>query len=155
MAIQLIITPINRLSGFSATLGLAFFTFVFACFALLPTLQAVNPAPDGGYPGGNTAEGQNTLFSLSVVVQYCSWVLFAQEQHHRQPQHGPWCWNTPVQHRRGKYSDWRGSAFKQHHRQLQYGQRFANASEQHHRQHQHGHWCVRTVAQHHRQLQHG
>jgi len=65
MAIQLIIIPINRLSGFSATLGLAFFTFVFACFALLPTLQAVNPAPDGGYPGGNTAEGQNALFSLS------------------------------------------------------------------------------------------
>ena len=38
---------------------------VFACFALSPTAQAVSPAPDGGYPGGNTAEGQNALFSLT------------------------------------------------------------------------------------------
>jgi hypothetical protein len=27
--------------------------------------QALSPAPDGGYPGGNTAEGQNALFSLT------------------------------------------------------------------------------------------
>jgi hypothetical protein len=36
------------------------------CFALLPNAQAVVPAPDGGYPGGNTAEGQNALFSLTT-----------------------------------------------------------------------------------------
>ena len=35
-------------------------------FALSPTAQAVVPAPDGGYPGGNTAEGQNALLSLNV-----------------------------------------------------------------------------------------
>jgi uncharacterized coiled-coil protein SlyX len=29
-------------------------------------MQAVSPAPDGGYPGGNTAEGQNALFSLTT-----------------------------------------------------------------------------------------
>jgi uncharacterized coiled-coil protein SlyX len=34
-------------------------------FGLLPRAQAVVPAPDGGYPGGNTAEGQNALFSLT------------------------------------------------------------------------------------------
>ena len=34
-------------------------------FALLPKAQAVVPPPDGGYPGGNTAEGENALFSLS------------------------------------------------------------------------------------------
>jgi len=28
-------------------------------------MQAVNPPPDGGYTGGNTAEGQNALFSLT------------------------------------------------------------------------------------------
>ena len=38
---------------------------VLLCFAILPRAQAVVPAPDGGYPGGNTAEGQNALFSLS------------------------------------------------------------------------------------------
>ena len=30
--------------------------------------QAVNPPPDGGYPGFNTAEGQNALFNLSTGV---------------------------------------------------------------------------------------
>ena len=34
-------------------------------FALLPTAQAVLPPPDGGYPGGNTAEGQSALLSLT------------------------------------------------------------------------------------------
>jgi hypothetical protein len=33
--------------------------------ALLHPAQAVTPPPDGGYPGGNTAEGQNALLSLS------------------------------------------------------------------------------------------
>jgi Chaperone of endosialidase len=36
------------------------------CFVPLPSVQAVIPAPDGGYPGGNTAEGQNALFSLTT-----------------------------------------------------------------------------------------
>jgi hypothetical protein len=40
-------------------------TFALVCFALLPKVQAVSPPPDGGYPGGNTAEGQNALLSLS------------------------------------------------------------------------------------------
>jgi hypothetical protein len=39
---------------------------VLACFAILPMAQAVVPAPDGGYPGENTAEGQNALFSLTT-----------------------------------------------------------------------------------------
>ena len=33
------------------------------CFALVPA-QAVSPAPDGGYPGFNTAEGDQALFLL-------------------------------------------------------------------------------------------
>ena len=40
--------------------------FALACLRLLPTAKAVTPAPDGGYPGGNTAEGQNALFSLTT-----------------------------------------------------------------------------------------
>jgi Chaperone of endosialidase len=35
-------------------------------FALAPRTQAVVPAPDGGYPNFNTAEGQNALFSLTT-----------------------------------------------------------------------------------------
>jgi Chaperone of endosialidase len=44
---------------------LIFSTAAFVCFALLPLAQAVSPAPDGGYPGGNTAEGTNALNSLT------------------------------------------------------------------------------------------
>jgi hypothetical protein len=39
---------------------------LLACFAMPQTAPAVVPAPDGGYPGGNTAEGQNALFSLTT-----------------------------------------------------------------------------------------
>ncbi len=35
------------------------------CFAALPRTHAVGPPPDGGYPGFNTAEGQNALFNLT------------------------------------------------------------------------------------------
>ena len=37
-------------------------------FALapVPTAFGVVPAPDGGYPGGNTAEGDNALFNLTT-----------------------------------------------------------------------------------------
>ena len=34
------------------------------CFGLLPSARSVVPAPDGGYPRFNTAEGQSALFSL-------------------------------------------------------------------------------------------
>jgi Chaperone of endosialidase len=37
-------------------------------FGLLPTMQAVVPPPDGGYPNFTTAEGQNALFSLTSGV---------------------------------------------------------------------------------------
>jgi len=40
-------------------------TLALLCLGLLPKAQAVIPAPDGSYPGGNTAEGQNALFSLT------------------------------------------------------------------------------------------
>ena len=41
-------------------------TFTLATFALQPIAQAVVPPPDGGYPGANTAEGQNALLSLTT-----------------------------------------------------------------------------------------
>jgi uncharacterized coiled-coil protein SlyX len=44
----------------------AFALFAFACFALASTTRAVSPPPDGGYPGVNTAEGENALFSLTT-----------------------------------------------------------------------------------------
>ena len=43
-------------------------TLVFLCCEILPVAQAVIPPPDGGYPGFNTAEGQNALSSLTTGV---------------------------------------------------------------------------------------
>jgi hypothetical protein len=40
--------------------------FMLSCFGLSTKLLAVVPAPDGGYPGGNTAEGDNALFTLTT-----------------------------------------------------------------------------------------
>jgi hypothetical protein len=42
--------------------------FVLVCFALPPRAQALDPAPDGGYPNGNTAEGDDALFSLDTSL---------------------------------------------------------------------------------------
>jgi hypothetical protein len=47
------------------TINAALAALVLACGGISQTVQAVVPAPDGGYPGGNTAEGQNALFSLT------------------------------------------------------------------------------------------
>ena len=41
-------------------------TFSLVCLALVQNAQAVNPPPDGGYPEGNTAEGQAALLSLTT-----------------------------------------------------------------------------------------
>jgi hypothetical protein len=42
--------------------------FVLAWFSFSPIAQTVVPPPAGGYPGFNTAEGQNALFSLTTGV---------------------------------------------------------------------------------------
>jgi hypothetical protein len=49
-----------------ATIPSLFIVFTVGWLALPHRVQAVSPAPDGGYPGGNTAEGQNALFSLTT-----------------------------------------------------------------------------------------
>jgi hypothetical protein len=46
--------------------GFLLIMVALGCFALSPTAQAVLPAPDGGYPGGNTAEGDDALFHLTT-----------------------------------------------------------------------------------------
>jgi hypothetical protein len=43
-----------------------FALFLIVCLAISPNLHAVTPPPDGGYAGGNTAEGQDALFSLTT-----------------------------------------------------------------------------------------
>ena len=47
-------------------LALLFIPLALTCFALSPSVQALNPPPDGGYPQRNTAEGDNSLDNVSV-----------------------------------------------------------------------------------------
>ena len=48
------------------TLSQVLFAVLIAWLAHSQNARAVNPPPDGGYPGGNTAEGQAALLSLTT-----------------------------------------------------------------------------------------
>ena len=50
---------------------------LLTCFVLIQRAEAVNPPPDGSYPGGNTAEGQNALLSLSAGIYNTAVGLFS------------------------------------------------------------------------------
>jgi endosialidase-like protein len=58
------------------TIAVCLVSIGLSCFAILPVAHAVIPAPDGGYPGDNTAEGEDALFSLTTG-QYNTAVGFA------------------------------------------------------------------------------
>ena len=51
---------------FKTTTRLLLSICVLGCFTLLPKALAVSPPPDGGYPGGNTAEGRSALLNLTT-----------------------------------------------------------------------------------------
>ena len=61
----------NRSMTFTAIL------LTIGCVALSPVARAVVPPPDGGYPGGNTAEGQNALLSLTTGTYNTALGFFA------------------------------------------------------------------------------
>jgi hypothetical protein len=65
------ITPLARYSISRSPLryGLFLIPLVLAAFALSPAAKAVDPPPDGGYPGNNTAEGDDALFSLTTGTE--------------------------------------------------------------------------------------
>ena len=55
----------NCIYSFFKRSALLCLSLLIGCFELLPQAQAVDPPPDGGYPGGNTAEGDNALLALT------------------------------------------------------------------------------------------
>src|SRR5713101_1825503 len=63
--------PLTKIACFLAAVRLALAPAAFAVIPLLiwaslcSSILAVDPAPDGGYPIENTAEGQDALFSLT------------------------------------------------------------------------------------------
>jgi len=49
--------------------GFLLIPLILVCFAFAPQTQALNPPPDGGYPGFTTAEGQQALqFSTTGIA---------------------------------------------------------------------------------------
>jgi hypothetical protein len=64
---------------FKTTTSRLLVLFAVGCFALPQRAQALlpPPTPDGGYPGGNTAEGQDALFSLISGTYNTATGLFA------------------------------------------------------------------------------
>jgi len=55
----------KRQTHLKTTIAAFLIALALSSFELSPSLQAVSPAPDGGYPGGNTAEGQSALLGLT------------------------------------------------------------------------------------------
>ena len=56
----------NPLIQLKRATSLFVITLVLVCFGLAPLTRAVVPPPDGAYAGGNTAEGQAALLSLTT-----------------------------------------------------------------------------------------
>ena len=54
-------------------------TFALIFFTLVQNMQAINPPPDGGYHGGNTAEGQDALLGLTTGTYNTAVGLFSLE----------------------------------------------------------------------------
>ncbi|HZR06478.1 MAG TPA: tail fiber domain-containing protein [Candidatus Udaeobacter sp.] len=67
----------KRLNKIRTTPLLFFIHSALGFFALCSIVQAVIPVPDGGYPGGNTAEGQNALFSNTTGAYNTGLGLFS------------------------------------------------------------------------------
>jgi len=55
----------NSTTYASSPRGLLLIPLILVCFALSPQMQALSPPPDGGYPNGNTAEGDSALSGLT------------------------------------------------------------------------------------------
>jgi hypothetical protein len=56
----------NCIHSSSKRASLLCLSLLIGCLELLPKAQAVSPPPDGGYPNGNTAEGDNALLNLTT-----------------------------------------------------------------------------------------
>ena len=56
----------SLLTIFSSQSRLSLIALTLAAFAFVQSGEAVNPPPDGGYAGANTAEGQNALLNLTT-----------------------------------------------------------------------------------------
>ena len=114
------------------TTSLVLAVLYLVCIGPLAKIEAVSPRPDGDYPGGNTAEGQEALLNLNtgdfnMAVGWLSIATLTTGQ-----------LNTAIgagtllyQHRRRKYGHWCREALEQHHRFRQYSKRNLCTLQQH------------------------
>src|SRR5215472_14065840 len=74
------------------------FVLTLVCVGLLPTMRAVSPAQEGGYPGGDTAEGQNALPSLNGgICNTATGTPLATPTCSPAGSPGPWIYAAPVE----------------------------------------------------------
>ncbi|HJW39522.1 MAG TPA: hypothetical protein VJ420_12965 [Candidatus Udaeobacter sp.] len=116
-------------------------SLVISCFAISQMAQAVLPAPDGGYPGGNTAEGQSALLSLTsggynTAVGFLSLASDTVGAFNTAIGAGTLLANTA----NDNTAIGAGALFKQRYWRRQHGQRNVCSFQQHRRQLEHGHW---------------
>ena len=104
--------------------------FALGCL-LCPVARAVVPPPDGGYPGNNTAEGQNALLSLTTgTFNTAVGSLSLKERYNRQRQYGCRRGNAFCQRCRPKHGHRGSGALKQYDRDAKHGRRCTDAFEQ-------------------------
>ena len=58
-------------------LALLLIPVLLACFAIAQSARAVSPPPDGGYKGGNTAEGDLALGSLTTGIYNSAFGIYS------------------------------------------------------------------------------
>jgi hypothetical protein len=58
----------NRLNHLKKATAVCFVALGFTWLVPSGMVKAVNPPPDGGYPGQNTAEGEEALFKLKTTA---------------------------------------------------------------------------------------
>jgi len=78
---------------------------VLTYFSALLTSQVVSPPPDGGYPGSNTAEGQNALLNLTSGTNNTAFGWFSISSNTSALQYGRRRWDAFCQHRRRQHGN--------------------------------------------------
>src|SRR5262249_54929114 len=122
----------NALIQRQATTQLFFITLVIAYIQLSPWARAVNPPPGGGYPGQNTAEGQNPfrLFWGRTDTPSLGWVC-ACFQRPRILKHGGGRGHVSTKPCKKKPRHGRRRVFKKCHRIQQHRQWSIRSFQQH------------------------
>ena len=150
MKIKNMTTPsvINSICRSLQRCGLLLIPLLFVCFGLPPRDEAVIPAPDGGYAGCNTAEGQTALFNLTTGCATRRLVMSLALTRTGQFQHGHWRWDTGSQHRMKIQRLALQHCYSTPPARTTRPMERSRAHKQHRRLRQHRHWLRRFSATH-------